>query len=116
MINIFRSFPGRSRRSSQVLGFSPCCMHSDLTSLSLIKKRIIISYQLMENQDDYFDIPSSQRTPLETREKLAELAEPIIGKINIEHFKDLLRLKDTPNGGNAVTDDLKYTSMFLALH
>jgi hypothetical protein len=29
----------------------------------------------------------------------------------ISVFKDLLELKGTPNGGNAVTDDLKYTSM-----
>jgi len=67
---------------------------------------------LMKNQKDYFDIPSSQRTTIETREKLAELAAPIIGHDNVGVFKDLLKYKSTPNGGNGVTDDLKYTIKF----
>jgi hypothetical protein len=65
----------------------------------------------MKNQEDYFDIPSSQRTAIQTREKLAELAEPIIGSNRIEAFRDLLRHKTSGNGGVAVTEDLKYTSM-----
>ena len=27
----------------------------------------------------------------------------------VENFKELLRLKGSPNGGVAITDDLKYT-------
>lgn len=69
----------------------------------------------MKNQQDYFDIPSSQRTPIQTREKLAELAKPIIGPNNIEAFNDLLKHKTSPNGGTDVTEDLKYTSSFSLL-
>ena len=49
------------------------------------------------------------------REKLADLGEPIFGAEKVAQFKDLLTLKSTPNGGNAVTDDLKYTSGFYLL-
>lgn len=64
----------------------------------------------MRKQNDFFDIPTSSLTPLQIRDKLASLALPIIGDENIANFKDSLSLKSTPNGGNAVTDDLKYTS------
>jgi len=33
----------------------------------------------------------------------------------VAEMKDLLVLKSTPNGGNAVTDDLKYTSTISSL-
>ena len=66
--------------------------------------------QLMKAQTQFFDIPTSTLTPLQTREKLVSLASPIIGDENVSKVKDLLELKSTPNGGNAVTDDLKYTS------
>ncbi|KAG6832350.1 hypothetical protein H0H87_001814 [Tephrocybe sp. NHM501043] len=65
---------------------------------------------LFKNQGDYFDIPTSTLTPLQIREKLGQLAAQIIPPTAVEEFKDLLTLKSTPNGGNAVTDDLKYTS------
>lgn len=67
--------------------------------------------QLFDEQEDFFDIPSSILTPLQIREKLAEIAGSVIqdqGKV--EEFKELLKLKSSPNGGVAVTDDLKYTS------
>lgn len=67
----------------------------------------------MKAQEDYFDIPSSQRTPVQTREKLVELAAPIIGSDKIEALKSLLQHKTTPNGGTDVTEDLKYTSKSL---
>lgn len=64
----------------------------------------------MKHQEEYYDIPSSQRTPIQTREKLAELAAPIIGSDKLEAFKDLLKHKTSLNGGTDVTDELKYTS------
>ncbi|KAG6868128.1 hypothetical protein C0993_007332 [Termitomyces sp. T159_Od127] len=71
-----------------------------------------INSRLFKNQGDYFDIPTSTLTALEIREKLAKLAGQVIPPAAVEQFKDLLKLKGTPNGGNAVTDDLKYTIKF----
>ncbi|KAG6891311.1 hypothetical protein C0992_009192 [Termitomyces sp. T32_za158] len=69
------------------------------------------SLLLFKNQGDYFDIPTSTLTPIQIRENLAKLAAQVIPPAAVEEFKDLLKLKSTPNGGNAITDDLKYTSM-----
>ncbi|KAJ7827651.1 hypothetical protein B0H14DRAFT_2813944 [Mycena olivaceomarginata] len=72
------------------------------------------SLALFKHQGEYFDFPTSTLTPLQIREKLAALAAEVIpvpssaaGK-----FADLLVLASSPNGGNAVTDDLKYTIKF----
>ncbi|KIJ13303.1 hypothetical protein PAXINDRAFT_170586 [Paxillus involutus ATCC 200175] len=70
------------------------------------------SRKLFENQGDFFDIPTSTLTPLQIREKLAGLAEGLIPDNKVDEFKELLKLKSTPNGGVAVTDDLKYTIKF----
>ncbi|KAI0092412.1 hypothetical protein BDY19DRAFT_924224 [Irpex rosettiformis] len=67
------------------------------------------SLALFKAQDDYFDIPSSDLTPKQIRQKLADLAAPFIGNDKKDSFLDLLALKLTSNGGVAVTDDLKYT-------
>jgi len=67
---------------------------------------------LMDAQENFYDIPSSNRTPTETRAKLVELALPIIGADKKEVLTDLLTHKTTPNGGTAVTDELKYTIKF----
>ncbi|KAJ3719350.1 hypothetical protein C8R42DRAFT_703538 [Lentinula raphanica] len=67
---------------------------------------------LFKQQGEYFDIPTSTITPLEVRSKLAKLVESVIGSSLANDFKDLLELKGSPNGGNAVTDDLKYTIKF----
>lgn len=66
----------------------------------------------MNGQEDFYDIPSSNRTPTQTRAKLVELALPIVGEDKKGALTDLLTHKATPNGGTAVTDDLKYTSTF----
>lgn len=66
----------------------------------------------MNGQEDFYDIPSSDRTPTQTRTKLIDLALPIVGDDKKEALKALLDHKTTPNGGNAVTDELKYTSAF----
>jgi len=67
---------------------------------------------LMNGQEDFYDIPSSNRTPTQTRAKLIELALPIIGEDKKGALTDLLTHKTTPNGGTAVTDELKYTIKF----
>ncbi|KAF9462067.1 hypothetical protein BDZ94DRAFT_1220615 [Collybia nuda] len=70
------------------------------------------SLSLFKNQDDYFDIPTSTLTPLQIRENLAQLASEIIPPEAVNEFRELLKLKGSPNGGVAVTDDLKYTIKF----
>lgn len=72
--------------------------------------------QLFKHQEEYFDIPTSTLTPLQIREKLAALAGDVIGANAAGEFLELLKLKSTPNGGVAATDDLKYTSMFFPLY
>lgn len=68
--------------------------------------------KLFEHQEEYYDIPSSRLTPFEIRNKLVELASKHVGANKGSLVQDLLALKGTPNGGNAVTDDLKYNSEF----
>ncbi|KAF9235579.1 hypothetical protein BU15DRAFT_89552 [Melanogaster broomeanus] len=70
------------------------------------------SRQLFDNQGDFFDIPTSTMTPVQIREELANLAAKIIPENKVGEFKELLKLKGSPNGGVAVTDDLKYTIKF----
>ncbi|RDB19785.1 hypothetical protein Hypma_012898 [Hypsizygus marmoreus] len=70
------------------------------------------SLALFKNQEDYFDIPASNLTPLQIREKLAQLAAQVISPEGVAAFKELLKLKGSPNGGVDVTDDLKYTIKF----
>nr|VWO96107.1 Serine/threonine-protein phosphatase (EC [Ganoderma boninense] len=70
------------------------------------------SLALFKAQDEYFDIPTSTLTPLQIREKLAKLVGDAIGQDKVAAFQDTLALKSSPNGGNAVTDDLKYTIKF----
>jgi hypothetical protein len=67
---------------------------------------------LFKHQEEYYDIPIQDLTPRQIRDKLAQLASEVLPAEAVEKFKDLLAFKGTPNGGNAVTDDLKYTSMF----
>jgi len=70
------------------------------------------SLALFKNQGDYFDIPTSTLTPIQIREKLAQLAAEVIPANKVDDFKELLKLKGSPNGGIAVLDDLKYTIKF----
>jgi hypothetical protein len=66
---------------------------------------------LLQRQEEYYDIPTSTLTPIQIREKLASLfAETGVPRDRVETFKELLKLKSTPNGGVSVTDELKYTS------
>ncbi|PFH50135.1 hypothetical protein AMATHDRAFT_4219 [Amanita thiersii Skay4041] len=67
------------------------------------------SVMLFEAQEEYFDIPTSTLSPVQVREKLAKLVAKILPSEAVEKFKDLLKLKGSPNAGVAVTDDLKYT-------
>jgi hypothetical protein len=72
----------------------------------------MLSLQLFKNQGDFFDIPASTLTPVQIRERLANIAAEVIPFNDVDEFKDLLELKGSPNGGVAVTDDLKYTSAY----
>jgi hypothetical protein len=67
---------------------------------------------LFKRQEEYFDIPSQDLSPRQVRDKLAQLASEILPPGAVDKFKALLAFKGSPNGGNAVTDDLKYTSSF----
>ncbi|KAI9467115.1 hypothetical protein BJY52DRAFT_1236521 [Lactarius psammicola] len=71
------------------------------------------SLLLLQRQGEYYDIPTSNLSPIQIREKLASLfAETGVSGDKVEAFKDLLKLKSTPNGGVSVTDELKYTIKF----
>ncbi|KAF5363597.1 hypothetical protein D9756_000304 [Leucocoprinus leucothites] len=67
---------------------------------------------LFDNQDDYFDKATLDLTPRQIRDKLASLAGQVISREAVEKFRDLLALKGSANGGNGVTDDLKYNIKF----
>ena len=47
---------------------------------------------------------------MQVRENLAKIAAEVIPSDAMDEFRELLKLKGSPNGGVAVTDDLKYTS------
>ncbi|KAG8745205.1 hypothetical protein FRC10_008517 [Ceratobasidium sp. 414] len=66
---------------------------------------------VFKNQGTFFDIPASLLTPIQIREKLVALVPEGVDKSKVA---DLLVHKTTPNGGVAVTDDLKYNSRYPA--
>jgi len=74
--------------------------------------------QLFDNQNEFFDVPVSTLTPLQVREKLADIAALVIPEDKINDFKEQLQhpSQGNPNGGVAVTNDLKYTSTFGVFH
>ncbi|KAF8897880.1 hypothetical protein BD779DRAFT_406751 [Infundibulicybe gibba] len=65
--------------------------------------------QLFKHQEAFFDIPTSTQTPLQIRKSLAVLAGQVLPPACVSEFGALLELRGSPNGGVAVTDDLKYT-------
>ena len=70
---------------------------------------------MLQKQGEYYDIPTSTLSPIQIRERLALLlAETGVSGDRVEAFKELLKLKSTPNGGVTVTDELKYTSRFFS--
>jgi hypothetical protein len=73
-----------------------------------------IFWQLFKRQGEFFDIPTSTLTPIQIRENLAQVASEVIPSNAMDEFRELLKLKGSPNGGVAVTDDLKYTSAYWA--
>ena len=73
----------------------------------------MVCLQLMKRQEEFYDIPTSNMTPVQIREKLAQIGADVgFTQTQIAQFADALRLKSTPNGGTAVTDELKYTSKY----
>lgn len=63
---------------------------------------------LFEHRIEFSDIPTSNLTPVQLREKLADfgLETGILTQDEVKQVKELLTLG--PSGGIAVTDDLKY--------
>ncbi|KAG8976288.1 hypothetical protein FRC05_004204 [Tulasnella sp. 425] len=59
--------------------------------------------------ETFYDIPASTLTPVQIREKLAGIAEPVIGSEKLAAVNELLKHKSTPNGGVGVTEELKYS-------
>lgn len=74
------------------------------------------SLALLADQEKFYDIPTSTKTPIETRANLVQLGveKGILDEADAEEVKDLLAHKTTPNGGNAVTNDLKWCSESLS--
>ena len=74
------------------------------------------SLALLTEQEQFYDIPTSTKTPIETRHNLVQLGveKGILDEADAEEVKDLLVHKTTPNGGNAVTNDLKWCSESLS--
>jgi hypothetical protein len=100
---------GGARVSQILLALQPCRMFVPLGHETLI---MCIFSQLFKKQGDFFDIPASTLTPIQVRENLAKIAAEVIPSDAVDEFKELLMLKGSPNGGVAVTDDLKYTSTY----
>ena len=104
-----------------------CCFHRHSTSTLCHEAALAVirvkpdafwdySLALLADQDKFYDIPSSTRTPIETRESLVQLGveKGILDEADAEEVKDLLAHKSTPNGGNAVTNDLKWCGACLS--
>ncbi|KAF9476989.1 hypothetical protein BDN70DRAFT_881701 [Pholiota conissans] len=70
------------------------------------------SLELFKHQEEYFDIPTQDLTIRQIRQKLAALAATVIPASAVDQFSDALAFKGAANGGNAVTDDLKYNLKF----
>jgi len=68
--------------------------------------------ELLKEQEQFYDIPAATMTAAQAREKAAEigLSAGILSAEEVAAVKDLLLLKGTPNGGCAVTNDLKACS------
>ncbi len=69
-----------------------------------------VCVQLFKTQAEYYDIPTQDLSIRQIREKLAQHAAHVLPPDSITTFKDLLAFKGASNAGNAVTEDLKYTS------
>ncbi|KAM6496198.1 hypothetical protein JOM56_008904 [Amanita muscaria] len=63
-------------------------------------------------QDEFFDLPSLNQTPLQIRERLAGIATKVIPAVQLQDFVDLLVSDTVQNTGVGVTNNLKYTIKF----
>jgi len=70
------------------------------------------SRSLFDNQEDYYDLAILDLSARQIREKLGSLASQLLTAIEVDQFVDLLTIKGHPNGGVAVSDDLKSTVKF----
>lgn len=66
--------------------------------------------QLMQRQEEFYDRAVADLTPTQIRAKLVSLAGevPSIDKSKLPAIQDLLTYVGSPNGGVAVTDDVKW--------
>jgi len=67
-----------------------------------------VNVQFFKHQTEFFDQTASKLSPIQIRAQLVSLASEVIGQEKGKEMADLLVHKTTPNGGTAVTDDLKY--------
>ncbi|KJA29665.1 hypothetical protein HYPSUDRAFT_174441 [Hypholoma sublateritium FD-334 SS-4] len=72
------------------------------------------SLELFKHQEEYFDVPTQDLSIREIRARLAQLAGTVLpgGAAAADQVTSLLTLASSPNGGTAVTDDLKYNVKF----
>lgn len=95
--------------------FSPyCTLTSALVSLFLLAF-FPPFLQLFNHQEEYYDIPTQDLTIRQIREKLVALASTVLPAGAADQFSAALAFKSSANGGNAVTDDLKYNSALLRM-
>ena len=71
---------------------------------------LTLAPQLFKHQEEYFDIPTQDLSIRAIRARLAQLAGSVLpaGAAAADQVTQLLTLAGSPNGGTAVTDDLKY--------
>jgi len=84
--------------------------HEAVLAVARVAPEHLLRYlkELYDVSEQYYDIPASNSTPVQLRGKLVDVGSQILSSEQISKAKDLLVLRSTPNGGNAVTDDLKY--------
>jgi len=84
--------------------------HEAVLAVSRVAPDQLLEYldALYKVSEDFYDIPASTYTAVELRDRLVNVGSQILGIEKTKQAKELLLLKGTPNGGNAVTDDLKY--------
>ncbi|KAG8888149.1 hypothetical protein FRB98_008258 [Tulasnella sp. 332] len=84
--------------------------HEAILAVARVAPDQLLEYidALYKVNEDFYDIPASTLTSLQIHEKALEVGTPILGREKVAEAKELLLLKGTPNGGNAVTNELKY--------
>ncbi|KAG8905327.1 hypothetical protein FRB99_000208 [Tulasnella sp. 403] len=84
--------------------------HEAVLAVARVAPELLLDYldALYKDSEKFYDIPASNYSAVEIRQKLVEVGRPVLGQEKMDKAQDLLVLRSTPNGGNAVTDELKY--------